>query len=179
MLFLRSASFENALSSDKSANYLTGNQRQKGGRREAEGRQNGLTTEARPIQSLAAPSCFCKFFCFWTLCCKGSGCMVWNECWKRPIWRIAENCGILRSARMLFAKSRWQRSARMLVSVLVVQRDWNLCRRPCLASVSCHVYAAGQVNEKVWAWHHRHVHTCVWKARSENGGFRGPCVSLL
>ena len=56
MPFLRSSSFANPLLFDKSAFYLTINQCHKGGRREAEGKQNGGMTYSQP--SLASCS-FC------------------------------------------------------------------------------------------------------------------------
>ena len=48
MLFLRSAPFVNPLLLDKSAFYLTVNHYHGEGRREAEGKQNGLTTYSQP-----------------------------------------------------------------------------------------------------------------------------------
>ena len=48
MLFLRSSSFANSLLFDKSAFYLTANHYHSGGRREAERKQNGLTTYSQP-----------------------------------------------------------------------------------------------------------------------------------
>ena len=63
MPFLRSASFANPLFSDKSAFYLTANHYHSEGRTEAEGKQNGGRTEARPIHSLLASCRFCKHFC--------------------------------------------------------------------------------------------------------------------
>ena len=60
MPFLRSSSFANPLSFGKSAICLTVNHYHSEGRREAEGRQNGLTTDPWPIRSLLASCRFCK-----------------------------------------------------------------------------------------------------------------------
>ena len=113
MLFLRSSPFANPLLSDKSAFYLTANHYHSEGRREAEGRQKGSRTEAeRPHDLFAAfwhPAAFVSIFASLTLCYKGNGSMAQGEGLKMPIWGIAENCAILRSATMAFAKSRWQR----------------------------------------------------------------------
>ena len=57
--FLRSPSFGNSLFSDKSAIYLIVNHYHSEGRREAEGRQNGLTTYSQPSGILR----FCKQSC--------------------------------------------------------------------------------------------------------------------
>ena len=48
MPFLRSSSFAKPLLFDKSAFYLTANQCHSEGRREADGKQNGLTTYSQP-----------------------------------------------------------------------------------------------------------------------------------
>ena len=60
MPFLRSPSFVNPLSFGKSAICLTVNHYHSEGRREAEGRQNGLTTDPWPIRSLLASCRLCK-----------------------------------------------------------------------------------------------------------------------
>ncbi len=108
---LRSSAFEKPLFSDKSAVCLTANRRQNEGRTEAERRQKGGRTAPRPIHSHLASWGLCKHFCPSRLCCKGNVPTAHDDGWKWPIWRTAENCGILRGATMPFAKSGWQRQA--------------------------------------------------------------------
>ena len=107
-LFLRSSPFENSLSFDKLAVYLTSNQYQNEGRTKAERRQKGGRRAPGPLHSLWASLRFCKYFCQSGLRCKGSAPRLRGVERKRPIWGTAENCGILRGAIMLFAKSGLQ-----------------------------------------------------------------------
>ena len=69
MPFLRSSSFAKPLLFDKSAFYLTANQCHSEGRREADGKQNGLTAFWHPVA-------FVSIFASLASCCKDNGSMA-------------------------------------------------------------------------------------------------------
>lgn len=80
--------FSFRLSFDKSGVCLITNQCHKGGIREAEGRQDGLTTESWPIHAHSESCRSCMFFCCRTLCCKGSDSMLRNDGVKKAYLEI-------------------------------------------------------------------------------------------